>query len=119
MADILEGLTPLRRLPKTIDAQCYNRIRVRLLRGTTPLRLRIPDHRGLEMIVTENAWLCVDATQGDQPIAAWSEFETAGRAALHQPVACRLSLYHIHAGLVMGSALQALTEGEWQVVEPG
>ncbi len=117
MADILDGLTPIRVLPKTIDAACYNRIRVALLRRKTPLRVAVAGHHGLEVILTDAAWLCVDATRDDQPILAWSRFDTAGRSALHEPVVCRLSLYHMHAGLIMGSALEALAGAEWHVVE--
>lgn len=108
MVDILDGLIPLRVLPKNIDAACYNHIRVLLLRSKIPLRVDVPRHRGLEAILTDKVWLCIDATRDDQPILAWSDFEVAGRTALHEPVACRLNLYHIHAGLVMGSVLDAL-----------
>ncbi len=111
--DILDGLTPIRVLPKKIDAACYNRIRVALLRSRLPLRLAVPGHRGLEAILTDTAWLCVDAARDDQPILAWSHFASAGRSALHEAVACRLSLYHIHAGLIMGTALEALAWGDW------
>lgn len=112
MANILDGLTPVRVLPKKIDAECYNRIRVRLLRGMAPLRVALPDHRGLDVILTDAAWLCVDSTRNDQPILSWSQFEIAERTALHEPVACQLSLYHIHAGLIMGSALEALATAD-------
>ncbi len=70
MMDILDGLTPLRMLPKTIDAACYNRIRVALLRNDAPLRAAVPNHRGLEVIFTDPAWLCVNAAWNDQPVLA-------------------------------------------------
>jgi hypothetical protein len=114
MADILEGLTPLRVLPKTIEAACYNRVRLALLRNGPVLRIAVPRHSGLEIMVTDQAWLCVDTTRNDQPVLAWSEFQVSGRRGLHEAVRCRLSLYHIQAGLVMGSALEALAEGEWE-----
>lgn len=116
VSDILEGLTPLRVLPKRIDAACYNRIRVLLLRNHPPVRVAVPGHRGLEIILTDQAWLGVQALGEDLPLLAWSRFEVAGRTALHAPVDCQLSLYHMHAGLVMGSALEALREGEWEFV---
>ncbi|MFA9462597.1 hypothetical protein [Thiohalorhabdus methylotrophus] len=117
MSDLLDGLTPLRVLPKRIDADCYNRIRVRLLRSRRlPIRVTIPDHRGLEMILTHRAWLCLDAYRDDLPIISWSEFETKARTGLDEPVMCRLCLYHIHAGMIMGSALEALADCEWELV---
>ncbi len=117
MTDILAGLTPIRVLPKQIDAACYNCIRVALLRNRKPLRVIVPCHRGLEIILTDSAWLGVDTTAEDRPLLSWSRFEVAGRTALHEPIACQLSLYHMHAGLIMGSALEALAGNEWQFVD--
>lgn len=118
MSDILDGLTPVRVLPKQIDGECYNRIRVQLLRHRRPVRVEVPDHRGLELILTDDAWLGVDAFRGDVPILAWSQFQVTQRQALYDPVPCQLSIYHKHGGLVMGSALEALAEaeGEWEIV---
>ncbi|MFP4615692.1 MAG: hypothetical protein ACLFRB_07425 [Thiohalorhabdus sp.] len=119
MSEILEGLKPLRVRPKRIDAECYNRIRVRLMRTRRlPVRVAVPGHPGLEMILTDDAWLGVDAHRNDLPIIAWSRFEAKARTGLREPVPCRLSLYHTHAGLIMGSVLEALAGGEWENVEP-
>ncbi|KPV39765.1 hypothetical protein AN478_10390 [Thiohalorhabdus denitrificans] len=112
---MLEGLTPLRVRPKRIDAECYNRIRVRLMRSRRlPVRVNVPDHPGLEMIFTDDAWLGVDAARHDLPIISWSEFEAKARTGLHEPVRCRMGLYHTHAGLIMGSVLEALADNEWE-----
>lgn len=100
----------LHTLPKTVEAACYNRARLALLRRGRPLRVAVPDHRGLEMILDDRHWLCVDSLHNDQPVLGWDEFETAGRDALHAPVRCRLCFYHVHAGLVMGSVLDALQQ---------
>ena len=113
MPHILDGLEPIRMIPKEIDAACYNRVRVALLRQRRPLRIRLPSHRCLDVILTDSAWLCVDATGQDLPVLAWTDFNTARRDALHLPVHCNLHLYHMHAGLVMGSAAEALAQGEW------
>ena len=53
---------------------------------------------------------CVDAARNDLPVLAWHTFEVHGRGTLHEPIGCRLELYHIYAGLVMGTALDALQE---------
>lgn len=53
----------------------------------------------------------MDSTNDDQPIMVWLDFDThLHNQALHEPVPCQLRLYHSHAGLVMGSALDALDE---------
>lgn len=62
------------------------------------------------MILEDRFWLCVDSLHNDQPILGWHQFETAGRRALHGPVRCQLCFYHVQAGLVMGSVLDALLQ---------
>lgn len=108
------GKDPLRTLPKVIEASCFNHVRLALNRLGKPLRLTLPGHRGLDMILDDHLWLVVDGDHGDLPVLSFSGFKTSERDGLHQPVACELRLYHAHAGLVMGTTLekmdQALTE---------
>lgn len=105
-----EDLKPLRVLPKTIDAHCYNLARLALRRLPRPVRVSLEGLRGLEVIVEDKYWLCIDGNVDDRPVLAWTEFETRDRASLHEPVHCRLYLLHQHAGLVMGLALDALEQ---------
>ncbi|MGC1951704.1 MAG: hypothetical protein WA970_03855, partial [Gammaproteobacteria bacterium] len=58
----------LHSLPKTIEAACYNRVRLSLARSGSPLRIALPGHRGLEMILEDRFWLCVDSLRNDQPV---------------------------------------------------
>jgi len=106
MSARLPDREPLRSFPKRIEAECYNRARLALHRIANPLRVELPDHRGLEAVLNEDCWLVVDSLSADEPILAWVDFEH--RQALHEPVACVLRLYHVQAGLVMGTALDAL-----------
>jgi hypothetical protein len=99
---------PLRSLPKRLEAAYYNRVRLALRRLGRPLRVALPRHRGLEAILDNDAWVCVDTTRDDLPVLAWRAFGNRGRESLHEPVDCRLDLYHWHAGLIMGTALEAL-----------
>lgn len=106
----LSELTARRAMPKRVEARCFNDARVALHRIGNPLRLALPDHRGLEVIIADDGWLCVDSLQGDMPILAWCNFASSAREGLHEPVCCELRLYHMHAGLIMGSAVDSLTE---------
>ena len=107
----IDSIPPLRVMPKTIAAVCYNHVRLALGRLGNPLRVDLPDHRGLEIILNDHHWLSVDSIQGDQPIMAWLDFDTRSHnQALYEAVPCQLRLYHMHAGLVMGSALDALDQ---------
>jgi hypothetical protein len=107
---IQPDIPSLRSLPKRIDASCFNQVSLALRRIGKPLRLGLPQHNGLEMVLDEDGWLCVDAARNDLPVLAWHTFEVHGRGTLHEPIGCRLELYHIHAGLVMGTVLDALQE---------
>ena len=107
----IDNIHALRTLPKTIEAICYNHVRLALSRLGNPLRVELPEHRGLEVILNDQRWLCVDSNHDDQLIMAWLDFDTRfHNQALHEPVPCQLRLYHMHAGLIMGSALDALDQ---------
>ena len=99
----------LRVFPKIIEAPDFNRIRLILGHSPKPLRLSLPHHRGLEVILDHDAWLVVDSLKGDEPVLAWTAFKRP-HSALHEPVNCEVHLYHMHAGLIMGSALEALID---------
>ena len=103
----LRDIPPLRTLPKIIDAACYNRVRLALLRMGSPLRLEIPGHR-LDMVLTDRAWMGIAPWQMEIPMLVWTEFRPRPRRSLHEPVSCMLHLYHMHAGLIMGTALDDL-----------
>jgi hypothetical protein len=107
----IDSIPPLRVMPKIIEAVCYNHVRLALGRLGNPLRVDLPDHRGLDVILNDHHWLCVDSIKDDQPIMAWLDFDTRSHnQALYEAVPCQLRLYHMHAGLVMGSALDALDQ---------
>ena len=111
MNRLIDNITPLRQMAKTIDATYYNHARLALRRVNNPLRVELPGHRGLEVILHDSYWFCIDALHDDLPIMAWCDFDTRNHNnALYQPVTCQLCLYHMHAGLIMGSALEALDQ---------
>lgn len=104
---ILRELPPLRTLPKTIEAACYNRVRLALSRFGRPLRVEL-GRPALVMVLDDGCWLALAAWDERLPMLEWTDFERQERRALHLPVRCRLHLYHIHAGLMMGPAIEAL-----------
>ena len=63
----------------------------------------------LEILLTDQYWLCFDGCMDDQPILAWTAFDKSGHNnALNSTVTCELRMYHAHAGLVMGEVLENL-----------
>ncbi|HEX7971128.1 MAG TPA: hypothetical protein VF501_02770 [Thiobacillus sp.] len=110
MRELPDDLPPLRIMPKEIPAACYNRVRLALIRLGKPLRIGLTRHRGLEIVLDDEAWCCVDSFAEDQLIMVWRTFSTGGRDNLTEPVACELFLYHHCAGLVMGSVLSDMEQ---------
>lgn len=104
---LIDEFTPLRILPRVLPASCFNTVRLAQLRTGAPLRLPVPGLRLVECILEREAWFCVDSRVDHLPLIAWTAFRAAGRG-LHEDVPCEQRLYHIHAGLIMGPALDAI-----------
>ncbi|HKJ76711.1 MAG TPA: hypothetical protein VKA64_05865 [Gammaproteobacteria bacterium] len=91
-----------------LEAGRYNRVQVALKRLGEGLRLELPELKHLEFILQRDAWVVVDTDLEDLPVLAWTDFQVEGRAALHEPVPCRLRLYHANAGLLIKTVLGAM-----------
>ncbi|MCC6302145.1 MAG: hypothetical protein IT489_05025 [Gammaproteobacteria bacterium] len=104
---LIDEFTPLRILPRALPAGCFNTVRLAQLRMGEPLRLPVPGLRLLECILEREVWICVDSRFDHLPLIAWTGFRVTGRG-LHEDVCCEQRLYHIHAGLLMGPALDAI-----------
>lgn len=100
----INGVAPIRTLSKHLQAGCFNQVRLALIRLGSPLRIELSELR-VEMVLSPKGWLCV-SLETRAPLLAWTAFERP--AALHRPVACKLNLYHVHAGLLSGIALESL-----------
>lgn len=105
MATRLEDVPVIKVKPSTIEAEIYNRIRLGLMRLENPLRLTLPGLRGMDVLLDNKAWVCVDRTLYDLPVLAWTEFDTQSRTGLHLPIACRVNYYHIHANVIAETVL--------------
>jgi hypothetical protein len=64
----------------------------------------------MDMLLDRHVWTGFAVWQQDLLLLAWTEFEREDRSSLHEPVRCRLHLYHFQAGLVMGVALDKLDQ---------
>jgi hypothetical protein len=92
----------------TVAARHYNLWRLASRRVGLPLRLALPGLKGLELVLTEGAWICVDPQLNDMPIIAWTGFQAAGRDTLHGPVACELKYFHFGASMVRAKVLDLM-----------
>jgi len=95
----------LKALPAYIEAAYYNKARIALNRVSNPLRVPLINLQGLDFILQDKIWMCVDRSMKDLPILAWTEFNIRERSGLTSSVACQLRFFHSHADLVFGSVL--------------
>lgn len=91
-----------------LDALYYNHVQVALNRLGESLRMGIPGLKTLDLILQRDAWIIVDRAFNDVPIAAWTNFDTQRRTALHAPVHCQIRLFHAHAGAILKRVLEAM-----------
>jgi len=93
-----------------VEASLYNLWRRARLHFKFPMRLPVPGHEGLVLILEEDEWVCADVRQNDLPILAWVEFEDRHRDALHVPVKCKLNYYHFAASKFRAGVLESMKE---------
>ena len=105
----IENVPKLKTERMLIDGSRYNQVRLGLLRLENPLRLKLTGLRGMDIILHNTAWVCVDRTMYDLPVLAWTDFESSRRQGLHEPVQCCLHFYHIHADLIIETVLATTT----------
>lgn len=91
-----------------LDAGYYNHVQVALNRLGESLRFSIPKLKTLDLILQRDAWIIVDRAFNDVPIAAWTNFDTERRGALHAPVHCQIRLFHANAGIILRRVLEAM-----------
>jgi len=92
----------------TISPEHYNLVRIALKRLGSPLRLELPRLRTLSLDLDPETWIIIDTSLNNVPVMAWLDFQPSGDA-LHQPVPCRLNLYHAHADKIHDRVLEAMT----------
>lgn len=64
----------------------------------------------MSLLIDEREWVLVDSSLYDMPIVAWTDFQDAGRTALHEPVSCTVRDYHQGAAKIRNKALQLMAE---------
>jgi hypothetical protein len=94
--------------PDEVAARHYNLWRRAGSRLGLPLRMGLPGLKGLELVLTDGAWICVDPQLNDMPIIAWTAFQSAGRTTLHAPVACELKYFHVGGSMVRAKVLELM-----------
>lgn len=108
MPNRLSDVPPMASARMAMPAVRVARARRAVTEAGGPLRAEIVGLRGLDAVVEEHVWLCVDRTLDDLPVVAWLEFAPLSRQALHEPVPCRVQFYHFHAQAIMSRVLECI-----------
>ncbi len=103
----LDKVPSLRETPSLIPASRYNSVRLALIRLGRPLRVELKGLRHLDMLLDDEAWVCVDRSLNDFPVVAWTDFQNRRRTSLTDPIRCRLRIFHAHACIIIDTALEA------------
>ncbi len=105
MRSRINDIPILKSVQTSMEATHYNHVCIALQRVANPLRIELLNLRGLDILLDDEAWVCVDRTMGDLPAMAWTSFKPAQRSGLHMSVPCELRFYHNHADLICGTVL--------------
>lgn len=105
MPNRLKDVPAMARARTAIAPERYKRVRLALRRLENPLRFALPGMRGLDVVLEDRVWLCVDRTLDDLPIIAWLDFAAGAERPLHEAVPCRVQFYHFHAQGIMDTVL--------------
>ena len=108
MKSRIEDIPKLRTISTEIESNRFNQVRLGLLRLGGPIRMRLPGLRGMDVIIDNQAWVCVDRTLYDLPVLAWTDFKNLHRSGIHEPVQCLLHYYHVHADLITETVLATI-----------
>ncbi|NOZ55055.1 MAG: hypothetical protein GXP08_18265 [Gammaproteobacteria bacterium] len=93
-----------------VDAVYYNLAQVALNRIGPSQCYPIPKLKNLALIIEKDAWIIIDRSLNEMPVAAWLNFKTIHRQSLHEAVDCHLRLYHAHADLILQQTLEAMQQ---------
>ena len=94
--------------PGKVNALYYNHVQTALKRLGNQIRLKIPRLKHLDLILQKDAWIIVDTTLNDIPVAAWTSFEIDHRESLHEPVQCEICYFHYAASMILNRTLEAM-----------
>jgi hypothetical protein len=101
MSGRLDDIPVYELIESSVAAADFNLVQIALNRLGEPIDIPLTGLRRLELILERSAWVVVDHDMNDIPILAWTDFQTEGRSALHEPVPCRLKTYHMHAKVIL------------------
>ncbi len=110
MYERLRDCPALSEYPSRIPAEIWNVWRRYWVRSHRPTCFGLESLPPLSLLLDEREWVLVDSSLYDMPVVAWSDFQDAGRSALHEAVPCTVRDYHQGAPKVRNQALRLMAE---------
>ncbi len=108
MKNYLDDIPVYKSTQITVNAEHFNLVQIALKRLGSTIRLEMPKLRTLDLMLDEETWIIVDRSLNDIPVMAWLDFETKDRG-LHEPIKCKLNIYHAHATIIHPRVIEAMT----------
>lgn len=102
-------IVPLRIFPQKMDGALYNTIRLGILRIANPLILTLDKQPNIKCYLRNDKWVFVDTIMHEFPLVVWRDFELGNRG-IHEPVNCKVHVYHMMAGRLMGTGLYVIED---------
>jgi len=110
MYERLRDCPALSEYPSRIPAEVWNVWRRYWRNIHRPTCFGLENLPPMSLLLDEREWVLMDSSLYDMPVVAWSDFQDAGRTALHAPVPCTVRDYHQGAPKVRNKALALMTE---------
>lgn len=111
-------IKPFRIFDHRMQASLYNNIRLGILRIANPLIITPQSLKNTRCYLYNDKWICVDLVMQEYPLVVWRDFKTQNRG-IHEPIECKMHVYHIMAGRVAGTALYAMEDHINSTLNPG
>lgn len=110
MFERLRDCPVLNEYPSRIPAEVWNVWRRYWMHIHRPTCFGLEGLPPISLLLDEREWVLVDSSLYDMPVLAWTDFQDAGRTALHEPVLCTVRDYHQGAAKIRNKALQLMAE---------
>jgi hypothetical protein len=108
MSSRLDDIPVFERRNTMLPARLYNLAHIALKRLGSNIRLPLPKLLTLDLVIDKEAWIIIDHSLNDIPVAAWTTFKREHNDVIQEPVNCELRLYHKDADIILDRVLEAM-----------
>ncbi len=110
MYERLRDCPALNEYPSRIPAAAWNVWRRYWMHNPRQTCFGLESLPPMSLLLDEREWVLVDSSLYDMPVICWTDFQDAGRTALHEPVPCTVRDYHQGAAKIRNQVLLLMAE---------